>query len=1384
MTTSSMYHSKDNGGRQSFSNLFFTAAFAFSISIAVMSGALATPRPIEQPISNPDLTKACGLNVLMILDESGSIGSSHATQDVRNAFKAFTDAIKNTSSAMAVAEFSKVARLPVIGSFQPGEYITVTDSTKVALDAYIDNNYNPNGNTNWEDGLRMGIPNFAPRNNFQVPHLTVFITDGDPNQIIRSDNVTAAEYANKVPLADSETTGVSENTAADHAVANANNLKAQGSHVLTIAVGSGLSSTSSLNRLIKVSGPDVYDGVGDFDISTDDIYREPDFSKLKDALRKAAFQLCSPSVTVQKLIDRTPDPGTTDDAVPGAGWVIEGAVTAPGGYAWVLPVAESPGTGPKSTNTDSTGFATFQWLSNAAGASNFTAIETIQSGFTNAQNETQCTYRTPDEPNDQLLTITPGNGSFNASIPQESIVTCRFVNIATPAPAITLKKFTNGADANTSPGPNIPVGKPVNWTYVVTNTGNTTLRNIALTDAEEVPSQASGPTVSCPKTTLTQGESMTCTATGTSGTRASSVSFTGQYRNRATVTAVDSYSTPVTASDLSHYVAAAPGIQIEKATNGQDADNAPGPLVTPGSPVTWSYVVTNTGSETINSINVVDDHAGTVTCPQATLAPGASMTCTDKIGTAITGQYENRATVTGIPVISEGTVTDEDLSHYFGVVAALTVKKFTNGVDADVPPGPAIAIGQAVYWTYVVTNTGNIPLASWTVSDSDPKAKITCPSVVLVPSASATCVAKGIALTGQYANVATASAPNPLGGPNITASDPSHYFGAQPALILEKTTNGEDADDPPGPFIAVGQPITWSYKVTNTGNTPLTDLLVVDSELGAVPCNNTSLATGESTTCSLSGVATAGQYLNLSLALAYGTNSEIVGALDPSHYFGATPGIHLEKLTNGVDADTAPGPYILEGNPVEWSYEVTNTGNTQLTGITLTDDQLGPITCPQAALDPQASMICIASGIAVSGQYANSATVTANTTSAPVSDTDPSHYFGYISAIHVEKATNGQDADDPIGPIVPTGSTVTWTYRVSNPGDVALKDVTLADDQGVVPVFQSGDANNDGLLDPGETWLYQAQGIAVSGQYANIATATAVDKFENPVQDTDSSHYYGLVLEPSIDIEKATNGVDADSLPGPRIRVGETAQFTYVVTNTGNTFLTNVRVTDDQGLVVTCPSGNPIPVLEPRSQETCTASEVVTEGQRVNIGTATGNSPDGRTPRDSDPSHYVGIPPIALEVGIDIEKATNGEDADTPPGPTLQVGSTVNFTYVITNTGKVPLSDVKVTDDKGVTVSCSSGNSKIPILRAGSRETCTGSAKVSPGQYTNYGSVTGKAPDGSLYSDSDPSHHFGGSGGEPRGIPTISILGLGLLALLLGSSAFLGLQMSAKGGRD
>lgn len=107
-----------------------------------------------------------------------------------------------------------------------------------------------------------------------------------------------------------------------------------------------------------------------------------------------------------------------------------------------------------------------------------------------------------------------------------------------------------------------------------------------------------------------------------------------------------------------------PAVEIQKSTNGHDADSAPGPDLTIGSPVSWTYVVSNTGTVPLSGISVVDDQGVVVSCPATSLAPGTSMTCTGS-GTAIAGQYSNVGTVTATPP-SGPAVSDSDASHYFG----------------------------------------------------------------------------------------------------------------------------------------------------------------------------------------------------------------------------------------------------------------------------------------------------------------------------------------------------------------------------------------------------------------------------------------------------------------------------------------------------------------------------------------------------------------------------------------------------------------------------------------------------------------------------------------------------------------------------------------------
>jgi uncharacterized repeat protein (TIGR01451 family) len=430
---------------------------------------------------------------------------------------------------------------------------------------------------------------------------------------------------------------------------------------------------------------------------------------------------------------------------------------------------------------------------------------------------------------------------------------------------VTLEKATNGEDADSPPGPVLPVGSPVAWTYVVTNTGTEELTNVLVTDDQ-------GETVTCPKTVLAVGESMTCTANGT-------VQVEGQYANLGIVTADLPGGQQVTASDPSHYFGEIVlAVDIEKFTNGSDADAPPGPALEVGTPVLWTYIVTNTGTSPLTNIQVSDDQGVAVSCPKTTLQPGESMTCTGN-GVVQAGQYENLGLVTA-SLPDGSTVSDFDPSHYFGQV--LLLEKATNGEDADLPPGPVLLVGSPITWTYVVTNPGPAIVTNVTVTD-DQGVTVTCPGTVLEPGESMTCTGNGTAEGGQYANIGTATGQLPDGG-LASGSDPSHYLGQ--SLLLEKSTNGEDADLPPGPVLAVGAPVLWSYLVTNGGTGAVTDIVVTDDQGVMVTCPQTVLQAGESMLCTGNGVAEAGQYANVGTVTGIDESEATTEASDPSHYFG------------------------------------------------------------------------------------------------------------------------------------------------------------------------------------------------------------------------------------------------------------------------------------------------------------------------------------------------------------------------------------------------------------------------------------------------------------------------------------------------------------------
>ena len=356
------------------------------------------------------------------------------------------------------------------------------------------------------------------------------------------------------------------------------------------------------------------------------------------------------------------------------------------------------------------------------------------------------------------------------------------------------------------------------------------------------------------------------------------------------------------------------------------------------------------------------------------------------------------------------------------------------------------------------------------------------------------------------------------------------------------------------------------------------------------------------------------------------------------------PGINIEKSTNGQDADDAPGVSVGVGDAITWTYLVKNTGNVALTGISVTDDKLGAVSCPATTLAAGATMTCTANGTAEAGQYTNTGSVVATPpTGEAVVDTDMSHYIAISPepAIDIEKFTNGEDADTGSGPIVAVGDPVTWTYVITNTGNVPLSNIEVTDDKVAAiscpathpPRFTRG-MGQTSYLGVGESITCTATGTAVAGQYTNTGSVSGTPEGGgSAVSDTDPSHYLGSVTGnpfASVDIEKFTNGVDADQAPGPRIKKNEDLEWRYVVTNTGNVDLINVTVTDDKVAAtdIHCPddgnTDNRITTLPIGASVVCTAEGEVEKGGYVNIGSVVGTPPEGPDVTDTDQSHYFG----------------------------------------------------------------------------------------------------------------------------------------------------------------
>ncbi|MGE3344581.1 MAG: SdrD B-like domain-containing protein, partial [Vicinamibacterales bacterium] len=568
----------------------------------------------------------------------------------------------------------------------------------------------------------------------------------------------------------------------------------------------------------------------------------------------------------------------------------------------------------------------------------------------------------------------------------------------------------------------------------------------------------------------------------------------------------------------------------------------------------------------------------------------------------------------------------------------------------------------------------------------------------------------------------------------VNACNPDHYFGQTPSIDLVKLTNGTDNDTPTGPQVMVGSTVTWTYRVTNTGNVTLTNVTVTDDKLTGNVCVIPSMAPGAVQECTATGTAVAGQYANMGSVTGQPPSGPPVTDDNPDHYLGLEPAaisgfVYVDSNNDGIkggtEAPIAGTTVTLTGTDV-FNVAVSLTTTTNSTGYyEFTNLVPGTYTIvetqPAGYLDGKDTQ-----GTPGTGTTGADTFVTVTLASG---QTGTDNNFGELQASSLSGFVYVDADDDGIkdaGEAPISGVTVTLTGTDINGTPVSSVTTTDANGYyefvGLVPgTYTITETQPVAYLDGKDT-----QGTPGTGETNNDQFAVVV--LESGVNGT-NNNFGERQMAPAITLVKKTNGTDNNSAPGLYVPTGSPVSWTYVVTNTGNVALNTVTVTDDKGVSVSCPATT----LAVDASMTCSGTGVATAGAYVNIGCATAKSPAGEDVNACNPDHYFGSSPA-----ITLVKKTNGTDNNTAPGIEVPVGSTVTWTYLVTNTGNVTLTNLALTDDKIGSVSC-----PVSSLAPGASTTCTATGVAIAGQYTNIGTVTGKPPVGPNVTASDPDNYFG-----------------------------------------
>ena len=588
-------------------------------------------------------------------------------------------------------------------------------------------------------------------------------------------------------------------------------------------------------------------------------------------------------------------------------------------------------------------------------------------------------------------------GNATATVTAGKAATANLTNTYTKqVPGLEVTKTldkVNGADYDSGM---VKVDDELTYTITVKNTGNTTLKNIDVSDTLTIAGTAS---------TLSLYESEDCTGDAVTSIESMAPSTSQILYAKYTVLATDAGKEIInsataevtdgprdTPDDPPKVTVENPALSVIK-----EVDKG---SVKVGDTINYTITVTNTGNVDLTDVKITDTFTGNGTLNTNTLPDGV--------------QYENRVfTIANLPADSDpvtinvsytaveadavtGTIInsaesdlDNDKSDDKVTTTvteadnpAISITKTASVKGLELKEGDTVDVGDTITYTLKVENTGNTSFDTVTVTDtmwtSGKVTQITqkigdteyltnlpengiwtiVPRVTddptFDPDETWTCTYTYTVQDGDTTieNTATVSTTEDGPGDSDTITIPVTGYDLSIEKVLT-SVNGEPYQE--GSKVRPGDVLTYTINVTNNNEETVTSFTVSDNlwqenqvetiTIGAATADVTggsylfqgTLYQGDTWTCTYDytvpeDVASVSNTAVIDLPGDNDPGDNVTVEVEPD-----APGLKVEKSLSQVNGSDYTGGKVSVGDKLTYTIQVTNTGNTTLSGVTVED---------------------------------------------------------------------------------------------------------------------------------------------------------------------------------------------------------------------------------------------------------------------------------------------------------------------------------------------------------------------------------------------------------------------------------------------------------------